>query len=417
MECQIRVDDMSLSGTMRSLRITGQKKNVFFGIASLQPGDPGIANFLGHPTAACPRSVKHAGQKCPHPNHGLFTSRSRSSMAVHHSRRRLSSAVKFCIYNGGRGVAKSSSRRTACKHLYLEANVVRGFGVTRQLYVGVKGPEQAGRPCFCYLAPSTAVGNAKKKKRHATPAPLFRTSAAKRQFGQDKQVGLQLRHLCSSALSATNGAAMVVASASSSEQATEGDPGLHSGGVAALPNSLQSQTRPALNAASLNFHLAGGPRPRLSLGSGHRDPPCRSVPRLLLPSPIGRPKIYRLVREGSGSFFHCRVLVPSTYRRAYYPPTQGTTLHTITSHVLHVVRALMPPFTLVPTTCVLLRRDWTDSTGSHMQQDRDISWALPCVSTDFPLFELFTAPKMLSSVCVSTREWATLYSNFSKFEL
>ena len=33
--------------------------------ASLQPADPSIADFLEHVPAVCPRSVIHAGQKCP----------------------------------------------------------------------------------------------------------------------------------------------------------------------------------------------------------------------------------------------------------------------------------------------------------------------------------------------------------------
>ena len=33
--------------------------------APTQPADPSLAHFLEHPTAACPRSVMPAGQKCP----------------------------------------------------------------------------------------------------------------------------------------------------------------------------------------------------------------------------------------------------------------------------------------------------------------------------------------------------------------
>ena len=39
------------------------KRAAFGGNASLQPADPSIALLLEHPTAACPRSVIHVGQK------------------------------------------------------------------------------------------------------------------------------------------------------------------------------------------------------------------------------------------------------------------------------------------------------------------------------------------------------------------
>ena len=41
------------------------EETAFGGHASLWPADPSIADFLEHLTAACPRPVIHAGQKCP----------------------------------------------------------------------------------------------------------------------------------------------------------------------------------------------------------------------------------------------------------------------------------------------------------------------------------------------------------------
>ena len=40
------------------------EETAFGGHASIQSADPSIADFLEHLTAACPRPVIHAGQKC-----------------------------------------------------------------------------------------------------------------------------------------------------------------------------------------------------------------------------------------------------------------------------------------------------------------------------------------------------------------
>ena len=40
------------------------EKTAFGGHASLQPADPRGTDLFEHPTAACPRSVRHAGCKC-----------------------------------------------------------------------------------------------------------------------------------------------------------------------------------------------------------------------------------------------------------------------------------------------------------------------------------------------------------------
>ena len=49
---------------MRSAISVLLEETAFGGHASLEPADPSIADFLEHLTAACPRSVRHAGQKC-----------------------------------------------------------------------------------------------------------------------------------------------------------------------------------------------------------------------------------------------------------------------------------------------------------------------------------------------------------------
>ena len=51
---------------MRSAMSVLLEETAFGGHASLEPADPSIADFLEHITAACPRSVIHASQKCPH---------------------------------------------------------------------------------------------------------------------------------------------------------------------------------------------------------------------------------------------------------------------------------------------------------------------------------------------------------------
>ena len=65
----MRVNDVFsavfLSGTMQSAISVILEKPAFGGNASLQLADPSLTHFLEHPTAACPRSVIHAGQKSP----------------------------------------------------------------------------------------------------------------------------------------------------------------------------------------------------------------------------------------------------------------------------------------------------------------------------------------------------------------
>ena len=56
---------VSLSGTMQCAVSVLLEKTAFGENASLNLADPCLAIFLEHPTAACPRSVIHAGQKCP----------------------------------------------------------------------------------------------------------------------------------------------------------------------------------------------------------------------------------------------------------------------------------------------------------------------------------------------------------------
>ena len=56
---------VSLSGTMRSAMSVLLEETAFGGHASLEPADPSIADVLEHHTAACPRPLIHAGQKCP----------------------------------------------------------------------------------------------------------------------------------------------------------------------------------------------------------------------------------------------------------------------------------------------------------------------------------------------------------------
>ena len=55
---------VSLSGTMRSAMSVLLEETAFGGHASLKPADPSIADVLEHHTAACPRPMIHAGQKC-----------------------------------------------------------------------------------------------------------------------------------------------------------------------------------------------------------------------------------------------------------------------------------------------------------------------------------------------------------------
>ena len=56
---------VSSSGTMRSAMSALLQETAFGGHASLMPADPSLADFLEHLTAACPRPMIHAGQKCP----------------------------------------------------------------------------------------------------------------------------------------------------------------------------------------------------------------------------------------------------------------------------------------------------------------------------------------------------------------
>ena len=50
---------------MRSAMSVQLEETACGGHASLQPADASTADFLEHVTAACPRSVTHAGQKGP----------------------------------------------------------------------------------------------------------------------------------------------------------------------------------------------------------------------------------------------------------------------------------------------------------------------------------------------------------------
>ena len=69
MVCQMRFYHMccavSVSGTIRSAIAVPLEKPACGGNASLWPADPSLAHRLERPTAACPRSVRHANQKCP----------------------------------------------------------------------------------------------------------------------------------------------------------------------------------------------------------------------------------------------------------------------------------------------------------------------------------------------------------------
>ena len=60
-DCQIRVYDVFCGGVMSLLL----EIHAFGGNAGFKPADPNIAHFFEHPTAACPRRMIHAGQKCP----------------------------------------------------------------------------------------------------------------------------------------------------------------------------------------------------------------------------------------------------------------------------------------------------------------------------------------------------------------
>ena len=80
---------VSSSGTHRSPMITIQKKPPLAATQAFEPADPSTADFLEHLTAACPRSVIHASQKCP----------------------------QFCgIGTAPRGDAMSPSERSLCNH-------------------------------------------------------------------------------------------------------------------------------------------------------------------------------------------------------------------------------------------------------------------------------------------------------------
>ena len=64
-ECQVRVSDVSLSDTVRSLRITVQKKSRFGRQRKPSACGPKHCTLrLERPMVVCPRSVIHAGQKC-----------------------------------------------------------------------------------------------------------------------------------------------------------------------------------------------------------------------------------------------------------------------------------------------------------------------------------------------------------------
>ena len=66
--------------------------------------------------------------------------------------------------------------------------------------------------------------------------------------------------------------------------------------------------------------------------------------------------------------------------QARHPPTHWTTLR-----VYPVLS--MPTLAVQPPHVWHRQRDWAVSTGSHMQQDMDISQALPHLGAPIPLFE------------------------------